>query len=250
MRWYADFAGWGCDGCRQFHPVAAPRSRTALYLGLGAGALVFLVIIVLAATSDDSRGGSSSRKSRSRSSSTGGATYGFKGDSVDDAVEAMRDFRDRMCECRTESCADRVERDYKAFERAMERKFSAKEIEKLADDRRLMKKVERLEEERKRCRDKAKSGDMNDMLDAYERYADRACQCRDYECTRRITTDMARDAEKWAKLDRLLELRRHEAARGHHEEVHGVRDEGCERRGASASSLSRPALQWHGSVWS
>jgi hypothetical protein len=199
MRWYAEYSGWGCDRCRQFHPVAAaPRSRTALYLALGGGALAVLVIIVLAATSGDDEGGRGGDR-RSRSRGTGGATYGFKGDSIDDAVTAMQDFTDRMCDCKKASCAEKVERDYKEFERVLSKKFDEREVEKLLSDKKLYRKIERLDEERKKCRDKAKKGDSSEILDMYERFADRACLCKDAECTRKVSDDMSKDMSEWAK---------------------------------------------------
>ncbi|MBX3161588.1 MAG: hypothetical protein KF773_36845 [Deltaproteobacteria bacterium] len=81
----------------------------------------------------------------------------------------------------------------------MEATGRAQDLEGRADAPRTARRIDRLDAERKQCRDEARAVDTGDFLDMYERHADRACMCTTPACATRVSDEMTREMVDWAK---------------------------------------------------
>lgn len=74
------------------------------------------------------------------------------GNKFDDAIKKTEDFKSKMCDCKDIKCADDVHKDYKAFEKELQSKFTEDDLKNLNGDQ--IKKLMETEEAMKDCRRK------------------------------------------------------------------------------------------------
>jgi len=76
-----------------------------------------------------------------------------KKDPVDEVINGLSSWKDKMCACKDKACADKVHEDYKKWENdVLEPKMKGMDEKKI--DKSKMEKGDKLDDERKACRRK------------------------------------------------------------------------------------------------
>ncbi len=80
-------------------------------------------------------------------------------DPMDKAISGLEGWKKKMCECKDKACVDKVHEDYKKWENdVLEPMFKGKKESDMPKDK--MEKAEKLDDERKECRNKYRDADM------------------------------------------------------------------------------------------